>query len=90
MSKSGHGTAFKTKSSSFFRSAICARNHLIPVTALNGVTVDLPALPMIFDSFQSLIRRQPPKMGEHTREVMEELGYSPVNIEDLIREKVIL
>ena len=66
------------------------RNHLMPVTALNGVTVDLPALPMIFDSFQPSIRRQPPKMGEHTREVMEELGYKPVNIEELMREKVIL
>jgi crotonobetainyl-CoA:carnitine CoA-transferase CaiB-like acyl-CoA transferase len=66
------------------------RNHLMPVTALNGVTVDLPALPMIFDSCQSSVRRQPPRMGQHTREIMEELGYSPERIEELMREKVVL
>jgi crotonobetainyl-CoA:carnitine CoA-transferase CaiB-like acyl-CoA transferase len=66
-----------------------SRNHLMPVTDPSGVTVDLPALPMIFDSFQPAVRRQPPKMGEHTREAMEELGYSPEKVEELMREKVI-
>jgi crotonobetainyl-CoA:carnitine CoA-transferase CaiB-like acyl-CoA transferase len=66
------------------------RGHLMPVTALNGVTVDLPALPMIFDTCQSSVRRQPPRMGQHTREIMEELGYSPERIEELMREKVVL
>jgi len=51
-----------------------------------GKKVGLPALPIEFGAARERpgIRRQSPRMGEHTREVLGETGYSPAEIEDLI------
>jgi crotonobetainyl-CoA:carnitine CoA-transferase CaiB-like acyl-CoA transferase len=65
------------------------RAHFINVMAPTGASTDLPALPMIFDSWQSLLRRNPPKLGEHTVEIMDELGYSKDQIDALIQAEVI-
>jgi len=46
----------------------------------SGPTAELPALPMVFDSQPSGIRRQPPKLGQHTEEIMRETGFSPEEI----------
>ena len=57
-----------------------ARNHLLKVVDPSGPAAELPALPMVFDSQQSSIRRQPPKLGQHTEEIMREAGFSPEEI----------
>lgn len=51
-----------------------------------GKKVGLPALPMEFGSTRDRpgIRRQSPRMGEHSREVLREAGYSVNEIENLI------
>ncbi len=51
-----------------------------------GKKVGLPALPIEFGAARERpgIRRQSPRMGEHTREVLGETGYSAAEIEDLI------
>lgn len=48
--------------------------------------VGLSALPMEFGSARDRpgIRRQPPRMGEHSREVLREAGHSVNEIENLI------
>jgi crotonobetainyl-CoA:carnitine CoA-transferase CaiB-like acyl-CoA transferase len=66
-----------------------ARDHFIKVTAANGATIEVPRLPMTFSSGQSALRINPPKLGEHTVQIMQELGYSSEEIASLMQEGVI-
>lgn len=65
------------------------RGHFIEVMGPNGATIELPRLPMDFSSGQSPLRMNPPKLGEHTVQIMQEMGYSAEEIESLMKEGVI-
>jgi crotonobetainyl-CoA:carnitine CoA-transferase CaiB-like acyl-CoA transferase len=65
------------------------RGHLFRVTTPKGGSTELPALPMILSSWPGPPRTNPPKLGEHTLEIMADLGYSADQIEVLIQEGVI-
>ncbi|MGC6511148.1 MAG: CaiB/BaiF CoA transferase family protein [Parvibaculales bacterium] len=43
-----------------------------------------------FDKTPSEIARPAPRLGEHTREILDHLGYDEGNIDDMIAEKTIL
>ncbi len=64
-------------------------HRLLPVDA-GQKKMRLPALPLESGEFQFSVRRQPPRLGEHTREILSELGISPTDIERLAQEKVVL
>ncbi|MFW5911458.1 MAG: CaiB/BaiF CoA transferase family protein [Halolamina sp.] len=51
--------------------------------------VQLPGSPMQFDEYTSTARRHPPLLGEHTEEVLADLGYSTDEIERLQQEGVV-
>jgi crotonobetainyl-CoA:carnitine CoA-transferase CaiB-like acyl-CoA transferase len=57
-----------------------------------GKKVGLPALPMEFGPNRDRpgIRRQSPRMGEHSREVLVEAGYSAAEISVLVDGGVIV
>jgi crotonobetainyl-CoA:carnitine CoA-transferase CaiB-like acyl-CoA transferase len=49
----------------------------------------LPALPLSFDRERATHASAPPAVGEHTAEILEELGYSPNEIAALARDGII-
>ena len=49
----------------------------------------LPALPLSFDRERATHRSAPPAVGEHTAEILEEVGYSTGEIAALARDGVI-
>ena len=64
-------------------------NRLLPVEA-GQKTVRLPALPFESEEFQFSVRRQPPRLGEHSREILQELGLSDSDMDRLVKNKVVM
>ena len=62
---------------------------LLEVEAANGRAVKVPAAPVASTSFTPSVRRQPPGLGEHTRELLVELGYAPAEIDDLAGRSIV-
>jgi crotonobetainyl-CoA:carnitine CoA-transferase CaiB-like acyl-CoA transferase len=54
-----------------------------------GKTIHVPALPIALDGERLAKRTDPPRVGEHARELLESLEYSPQEIESL-RERGIV
>jgi crotonobetainyl-CoA:carnitine CoA-transferase CaiB-like acyl-CoA transferase len=60
--------------------------QLLPVPMEDGRIGKLPKLPFRSESYDFDIRRPPPRLGEHTREVLGEAGLSDAEIEALMAE----
>jgi len=58
------------------------RNHLTKAQAPDGSSSPLPKLPFILNSWEGVDRKNPPLLGEHSRQILSELGYSPQEIEE--------
>lgn len=69
--------------------------HLLAAGALwrvqvgEAVSCNLPTLPLAFSSGKLELRLQPPRVGEHSAEVLRALGYTDAEIAQLKREGVI-
>ena len=61
---------------------------LAPVRMNDGSVSKVPLTPLTLDGQRLELRLQPPDLGEHTRVLLEELGYSQTDIESLLMRKV--
>ncbi|MCY4153968.1 MAG: CaiB/BaiF CoA-transferase family protein [Gammaproteobacteria bacterium] len=68
---------------------LLASDGLLDVTTPEGKATRLPALPVQLDGKRPGLRRDVPKQGEHTREVMQELGLVDAAIDALINDRVL-
>jgi crotonobetainyl-CoA:carnitine CoA-transferase CaiB-like acyl-CoA transferase len=58
-------------------------------TKLNGKSIRVPALPLALDGKRLTKRTDPPRVGEHGRELLAELGCSPQEIENLRDRRIV-
>ena len=65
------------------------KNRLLPVNT-DQKTMRLPALPIESDDFEFSVRKQPPRLGEHTREILRDLGVSDADIDRLVKSKAVM
>jgi crotonobetainyl-CoA:carnitine CoA-transferase CaiB-like acyl-CoA transferase len=66
-----------------------AAGRLHEVRTADDRTINAPALPVAGDGLTADIRHQPSALGEHTAEILRELGYSDAEITDLIERRVV-
>ena len=66
-----------------------AFGRMLEVDLPNGKRAKIPRLPMEIGSHDLALRRQPPKIGEHSAEILAELGLKPGEIEKLKKDNVI-
>lgn len=66
-----------------------ASGGLTPVTLLNGTRTKVPNLPIEMNGARLGTRLDIPKIGEHTREILEALAYDQETIDRYAVEKVI-
>ncbi len=63
---------------------------LAEVELANGVRVKLPLLPLELDGAVPGLRRQAPRLGEHTSELLAEAHLSAAEIRELARQAVVV
>ena len=54
---------------------------------VDGLKIAAP--PVQFDSQQAALRRPAPRIGEHSAEILAEVGYSPAEISELLASRVV-
>jgi crotonobetainyl-CoA:carnitine CoA-transferase CaiB-like acyl-CoA transferase len=65
-----------------------ATGGLAPLTLPDGRATQVPLLPFTLGGERPGVRLQPPRLGEHTRELLAEVGYTAEEIDRLAREHV--
>jgi crotonobetainyl-CoA:carnitine CoA-transferase CaiB-like acyl-CoA transferase len=60
--------------------------QLLPVPMEDGRIGKLPKLPFRSEAYEFDIRRPPPRLGQHTREVLAEAGLAPPEIDAIMAE----
>jgi len=69
---------------------LIATGGLAPMTLPDGRETASPLLPITLDGQRPGLRLNPPKLGEHGRELLESLGYSAQEVDDLVQAGVVL
>jgi crotonobetainyl-CoA:carnitine CoA-transferase CaiB-like acyl-CoA transferase len=67
-----------------------AVNGLLDVNLPGGVRTKLPRLPVEMNSHALGLRREAPQLGEHTREILQEIGIEEARLADLEKREIIV
>ena len=62
---------------------------LAPINLPDGRAVQTVLLPLTLDDKRPGVRLNPPRLGEHSAELLRELGYDAAQIESMSRQKII-
>lgn len=68
---------------------LAASGGLLDVRLPDGRMAKTPALPLSVDGERLQNRREAPGLGEHTREILSDLGYTAVEIERLVTSRTV-
>ena len=63
---------------------------MLDVAFQNGKRAKLPRLPIEMGEHDFALRRQAPRIGEHTGEILAELGLGEEEIGGLIKRKIVI
>ncbi len=66
-----------------------ARGGLLDLELPDGGRVKLPALPITMDDVRCGLTLNPPKIGEHSVEILASLGYAPEEIQKFLGESLV-
>jgi crotonobetainyl-CoA:carnitine CoA-transferase CaiB-like acyl-CoA transferase len=69
---------------------LIATGGLAPMTLPDGRKTASPLLPITLDGQRPGLRLNPPKLGEHGRELLASLGYSAQEVDDLVQAGIVL
>ena len=69
---------------------LIATGGLAPMTLPDGRETASPLLPITLDGQRPGLRLNPPKLGEHGRELLAGLGYSAKEVDDLVQAGIVL
>ncbi len=64
-------------------------NSLLETTLPNGAQTQLPRLPILLNEIGTTLESNPPKVGEHSRDVLSQIGLQKDEIEKLILEGIV-
>ncbi|MEJ6005991.1 CaiB/BaiF CoA-transferase family protein [Paucibacter sp. AS339] len=68
---------------------LLATGGLAPMTLPDGRETLVPLLPLSLDGARLGLRRDPPRLGQHSRELLQSLGYGDASIAALVAEGVV-
>ena len=66
-----------------------AGGRMLDIAFPNGAQAKIPRLPIEIGDHDFALRRQAPAIGEHTAEILAELGVKPADIEALRKRNIV-
>jgi crotonobetainyl-CoA:carnitine CoA-transferase CaiB-like acyl-CoA transferase len=66
-----------------------ANGRMLEITFHNGVTAKIPRLPVEIGSHDLALRRHAPAIGEHTAEILAELGLAQTEVDALSKRSIV-
>jgi crotonobetainyl-CoA:carnitine CoA-transferase CaiB-like acyl-CoA transferase len=64
--------------------------RMLDIVLPNGKQAKIPGIPLDMGGRKPRVRIQPPKMGADTRAVLAEAGYTKAEIDELVKQKVVI